>query len=87
MKRRGKSALVEFLDANNKDNELTISVNAENWVILINGNDISDKFGTTLKHNSQYKYVTEVIEKDFISFFQPKFMVKTLLTLGLEFEF
>ena len=58
---RGKPQFVKFLDAKNKDNELTISINDKNWVILINGNDISTKFGNTLEHNSQYKSVLEVI--------------------------
>jgi len=39
---------------------MTVTFDNENWIILVNGRDISNKFSTTLKHNGSPKFVREV---------------------------
>jgi len=59
-RKRGQTAIIRYLDPNNKDNELTVTFDNENWIIKVNGKDISSKFKTTLRHNDSYKEITQV---------------------------
>ena len=40
-RRRGSPAIVRHLDINGRDNELTVTVDNQNWIILVNGRNIS----------------------------------------------
>ena len=59
-RKRGQTAIIRYLDPNNKDNELTVTFDNENWILKVNGKDISNKFKTTLRHNDSFKEVTQV---------------------------
>ena len=76
---------IRHLDINGRDNEITITVDNNNWIILVNGKNISNLFRTPMKHNRSHTLIKAVQGKclnellSFIHLENSSFLIKIFL--------